>query len=84
MIFALWLSEQCHRVGMSQADLMRAVNADPGPAEVSRQAVSRWFNGAAVPSSSSLLSICDALSITTGGRAAALRLVARHVKRGAA
>jgi len=84
MAFSMWLSEQCARVEMTQADLMRAVNADPGPAEVSRQAVSRWFTGAAVPSASSLLCICDALSISTGGRAAALRLVAEHSKQGAA
>ena len=84
MDFAGWLAWRCERAQMTQADLVRAISAHPGPTEVTRQAVSRWFKGSAVPSAPSLITVCDALDIGAEGRAQALRLVAAHTNKGAA
>jgi hypothetical protein len=77
MTFCDWLEWQCSLSNITQAALCRAVNAHPGAAQVSRQAVHRWFAGTAAPSVPSLVALCDVLELTGDQRAQALRLIAQ-------
>jgi transcriptional regulator with XRE-family HTH domain len=77
MEFSAWLQWQCGKASLTQAGLARAVNAHPGAASVSRQAVNRWWTGSAVPSVPSLAALFDVLELTAEQRAEAIRLMAQ-------
>lgn len=77
MDFSSWLQWHCSKVPLSQSQLARAVNDHPSAASVSRQAVNRWWTGAAVPSVPSLAAVCDVLELSAEQRAEAIRLIAQ-------
>ena len=77
MQFSDWLTWHCERTDTTQAGLCRAVNAHRGCAQVTRQAVHRWFTGAASPSVTSLAALCDVLELSADQRAQAFRLIAQ-------